>query len=464
MVVRFYSSVAPETTLSGGITSGTTSITVGSVVGFPANTPYTLALDYEGATEELVQVNIAAGTTLTVTRAVDGTSATSHNAGARVRHVSSARDFADSRTHENSDQGIHGLAPGDTLVGEDAVQTLTNKTLDSPILNTATANSATLAGTTELTGTLHGPAIASSKIRLDNSTDVSPTSSDHAFQIGPTTGANLRMDGNEIMGANNGATSAVGLQSDGGTLSAFINVAADSVANAFNINGVANATQHQSTRPGATTTTYSSRITGDTNSRWLSLANGTNQWGPGNTTADTTLARTAVGGLTLTSDLTVTNSVTSPNATHSGTVSLGTATATNLTVTGTFSPPQTTASGATVGAVGSGWSLASLNGMKVGGSTYITLVVNRTGPTITPETSPPTGNITDSTLVTLTTPWRPSPGYNVAISATCTDGISHGAARLNTDGTLDLLTWMPGVLIGMGDPNNYRVSISFPSN
>ena len=102
MTVRFYSSTAAETTLTASITSGNTSIQVGSVTGFPVLTPYTLALDYESATEELVEVTGAAGTTLTVTRAIDSTSATAHNAGARVRHVSSARDFADSRAHENA--------------------------------------------------------------------------------------------------------------------------------------------------------------------------------------------------------------------------------------------------------------------------------------------------------------------------------------------------------------------------
>ncbi len=130
MVVRYYSSVAPPTTLSAGITAGSASIQVGSTSGFPALTPYTLSLSYDTIGEELVQVNAVGGTTLTVDRGVDGTSATSHNAGVEVRHVSSARDFADSRTHENSDAGIHGLDPGDVLVGEDKAQTLANKTLD----------------------------------------------------------------------------------------------------------------------------------------------------------------------------------------------------------------------------------------------------------------------------------------------------------------------------------------------
>lgn len=129
MTVRYYSSVASEKTLTGTITSGQTTMVVSNTIGLPALTPYTLAVDYETATEELVEVTNVAGTTLTITRAIDGTSASSHNAGARVRHVSSARDFTDSRNHENADDGIHGLAPGEEIVGTDKVQTLTNKTL-----------------------------------------------------------------------------------------------------------------------------------------------------------------------------------------------------------------------------------------------------------------------------------------------------------------------------------------------
>lgn len=129
MTVRYYSSVASEKTLTGTITSGQTTMVVSNTIGLPGLFPYTLAVDYETATEELVNVTNAAGTTLTIDRAIDGTSASSHNAGARVRHVTSARDFADSRTHENSSNGVHGLAGGEDIVGTNKVQTLTNKTV-----------------------------------------------------------------------------------------------------------------------------------------------------------------------------------------------------------------------------------------------------------------------------------------------------------------------------------------------
>lgn len=129
MTVRFYSSVAAETTLTGAITNASTMATIALAVGLPSSTPFTLALDYESAGEELVEVTAIAGTNLTITRGIDGTSATSHNAGARVRHVASARDYADSRSHENADDGIHGLSPGEELVGTTKVQSLSNKTL-----------------------------------------------------------------------------------------------------------------------------------------------------------------------------------------------------------------------------------------------------------------------------------------------------------------------------------------------
>lgn len=130
MTVRFYSSVAAETTLATSITNVSTSATLGSTTGLPSSFPFTLAMDYEGTSEELVTVTAMAGTTVTITRAFNGTSATSHAAGARVRHVSCAQDFTDSRTHENSSMGVHGLGASSSVVGTLETQTLSNKTLD----------------------------------------------------------------------------------------------------------------------------------------------------------------------------------------------------------------------------------------------------------------------------------------------------------------------------------------------
>lgn len=171
MTVRYYSSTATEKTLSGSINAVANTMTVSDTVGLPVTFPYTLAVDYDSISEELVDVTNAAGLLLTITRGVDGTSATLHNAGARVRHTSSARDFADSRNHENSDDGIHGLAPGEEIVGTDKVQTLTNKTvvdlqgsLLNPDINLTGANVITTTRTPAGAGT-------STALEMVNGTD-----------------------------------------------------------------------------------------------------------------------------------------------------------------------------------------------------------------------------------------------------------------------------------------------------
>jgi len=101
MARRYYSSTAVATTLSASANNSTTSITVTALSGFPVSTPWTAIIDPDTASEEVVEVTNVAGTTLTVTRGVDGTSATSHSAGAVFRHGVSGRDFDEANSHVN---------------------------------------------------------------------------------------------------------------------------------------------------------------------------------------------------------------------------------------------------------------------------------------------------------------------------------------------------------------------------
>ena len=60
--------------------------------------------------------------------------------------------------------------------------------------------------------------ITSLRLRLTGSSDVSLSSTDHAFQIGSNSGVNIAMDGNELMARNNGSASTLHLNANGGTV------------------------------------------------------------------------------------------------------------------------------------------------------------------------------------------------------------------------------------------------------
>lgn len=93
MARRYYSSTAQRTTLASSVSDVATTMVVNAAVGFPASTPYTMIIDQDTVNEEVVTVTGRSGTTLTVLRGVDGTTAVAHSTGASVNHGVSARDF-----------------------------------------------------------------------------------------------------------------------------------------------------------------------------------------------------------------------------------------------------------------------------------------------------------------------------------------------------------------------------------
>lgn len=192
-VNRYYSSNAVDTTLINGVDASATEIVLASTQGMPQSYPFTLALDYDTSSEELVNVvgvgsvtnsykiGVVLNTASYLGRGIDGNSATSHSAGAPVKHVISARDIREAQVHIDAstkytvtngavtyDVNLHGIADGEgSVVGTAKTQTLTNKSISGStntltnIANTSIVGTAvTLAGTQTLTNkTLTAPKI-----------------------------------------------------------------------------------------------------------------------------------------------------------------------------------------------------------------------------------------------------------------------------------------------------------------
>lgn len=154
-----YGSNAPQTALVGGINNSQLTGTVLSFTGYPA-TPFTGVIDIGTPSQEIVDVITVSGNSITnMNRGVDGSSAQAHSNNATFTHVSIGRDFREARAHidanasnDSTGRSVHGLAVGSGVVGTTDIQTLTNKTLTSPVItgmNTANPN---------ITGTVTGAA------------------------------------------------------------------------------------------------------------------------------------------------------------------------------------------------------------------------------------------------------------------------------------------------------------------
>jgi len=102
-MIREYSSISVETTLSAQMTSiqttlnvasGTGAALLGGVTLSPAGTyQFTLAIDPDTANEEIVFATANSGDTFTVQRGQAQSTAITHSAGATVRHVLTASDL-----------------------------------------------------------------------------------------------------------------------------------------------------------------------------------------------------------------------------------------------------------------------------------------------------------------------------------------------------------------------------------
>lgn len=152
MTTRQYSSRSQQTTLTGSITSGASTMVVvnGSALlggqSIPGGTKMTFVIDPDTALEEIVDATAVSTNTFTIERGIDAAGVgQDHSAGAVVRHMAIGRDFRDANLHTQASasyndgsgnaQSLHGIASGEgDVVGTAKTQTLTNKTLTSPTI------------------------------------------------------------------------------------------------------------------------------------------------------------------------------------------------------------------------------------------------------------------------------------------------------------------------------------------
>lgn len=195
MTTRNYSNTGSDAEAAVLVGSGDASVALANYSGFPSP-PYIAALDPDTSDEEVVLVTGVVGSTATITRAYDGTTAKTHAAGAVFRHVASAIDFREANNHVNATTGAHGVAGA--LVGTSDTQTLSNKTLVSPavsnptVTGTLTGASGNFSGSVSVgslgssTGAFSGNVIVGGTLTVAGTTTLGATSTG---ALSSTTGA-----------------------------------------------------------------------------------------------------------------------------------------------------------------------------------------------------------------------------------------------------------------------------------
>ena len=180
MARREYKGAATPTTLTGGITNSATTLSLTDATNWPTGS-FSLVIDPGLAGEEKILATSRSGTTVTLTtRGYDNTTASSHTAGAIIYPVPTAVDFDEANAHVNATTGVHGVSGA--VVGTTDTQTLSGKTLTSPIVNGGLLNLSLNAQTGTTYTTIVGD--SGKLVTLNNASAITLTLPPTTYNIG----------------------------------------------------------------------------------------------------------------------------------------------------------------------------------------------------------------------------------------------------------------------------------------
>ena len=161
MTIRKYSSRSQQTTLSAGLTSSATTAsivsgtTLAGGVTVSAGETFTVVIDPDTALEEIVDVTARDGNTLTIVRAIDGSTGQAHSAGAVVKHMAVGRDYRESNEHIENTTTAHGITLAN-LVKTTDTGTVTSAMIANDSIVNADINASAAIADTKL-GTISTP-------------------------------------------------------------------------------------------------------------------------------------------------------------------------------------------------------------------------------------------------------------------------------------------------------------------
>jgi hypothetical protein len=201
-----YNNISPTRTLSGAIGTGDTVLTLSATVTDFPSAPFNIRItDATDATRfEVCRATAKAGSTLTVTRAYDGTTAKTFSAGATVEHVVIAQDFddvpyADGANTWSATQTFSGAATFSNATGV-TTDTLTERQAGAGITADGTQlkdGGVTATGNITTTGSV-GVGTASPT----GSLDINPSSGDSDLRVRDSSGRAIQITARNLAAAD----------------------------------------------------------------------------------------------------------------------------------------------------------------------------------------------------------------------------------------------------------------------